>query len=103
LEVHLHDKELEKLYTTGKSAKLKLPENIIDKFFATIQKIEAAITIKDLLTDKGLKFEKLKGSRNRYSMRLSAKYRLEIEVEWIDDKLTVGKFYLQKISNHYGD
>jgi proteic killer suppression protein len=80
LEVHLNDKELEKLYTTGKSAKLKLPENIIDKFFATIQKIEAAITIKDLLADKGLKFEKLKGSRNRYSMRLSAKYRLEMEV-----------------------
>ena len=103
MEVHLNDKELEKLYTTGKSAKLKLPENIIDKFFATIQKIEAAITIKDLLADKGLKFEKLKGSRNRYSMRLSAKYRLEMEVEWIDDKLTVGKFYLQKISNHYGD
>jgi proteic killer suppression protein len=103
LEVHLNDKELEKLYTTGKSAKLKLPENIIDKFFATIQKIEAAITIKDLLADKGLRFEKLKGSKSRYSMRLSAKYRLEMEVEWIDDKLTVGKFYLQKISNHYGD
>jgi proteic killer suppression protein len=103
LEVHLNDKELEKLYTTGKSAKLKLPENIIDKFFATIQKIEAAITTKDLLADKGLRFEKLKGSKSRYSMRLSAKCRLEMEVEWIDDKLTVGKFYLQKISNHYGD
>jgi proteic killer suppression protein len=103
LEVHLNDKELEKLYTTGKSAKLKLPENIIDKFFATIQKIEAAITTKDLLADKGLRFEKLKGSKSKYSMRLSAKYRLEMEVEWIDDKLTVGKFYLQKISNHYGD
>jgi proteic killer suppression protein len=103
LEVHLNDKELEKLYTTGKSAKLKLPENIIDKFFATIQKIEAAMTIKDLLADNGLRFEKLKGSANRYSMRLSSKYRLEMEIEWIDDKLTVGKFYLKKISNHYGD
>lgn len=103
MEVHLNDKELEKLYTTGKSAKLKLPENIIDKFFATIQKIEAAMTIKDLLADNGLRFEKLKGSANRYSMRLSSKYRLEMEIEWIDDKLTVGKFYLKKISNHYGD
>ncbi len=103
MEVHLDDKELEKLYTTGKSGKLKLPEHVIDKFFATIQKIESAMTIRDLLADKGLRFEKLKGSTNRYSMRLSGKYRLEMEVEWIDDKLTVGKFYLQTISNHYGD
>jgi toxin HigB-1 len=103
LEVHLDDKELIKLYTTGKSNKLKLPERVIEKFLATIQKIESALTIRDLLADNGLRFEKLKGMVNRYSMRLSSKYRLEMEVEWIDDKLTVGKFYLKTISSHYDD
>lgn len=103
LEVYIDNKELEKLYTTGQSKKLRLPEPVIEKFFATIQKMESAITIHDLWADKGLRFEKLKGTTNLYSMRLTGKYRLETEVEWTDEKLTIGKFYLQTISNHYGD
>ncbi len=103
LEVHLDNKELEKLYTTGRSSKLNLPDQVVEKFFVTIQKIEAALTIKDLLSDNGLRFKKMKDSGNLYSMRLNGKYRLEMEIQWIDDKLTVGKFYLYTISNHYGD
>lgn len=103
MDVIIDDKELEKLYISGQSKKLRLPEQVVDKFFATIQKIEAAVTIKDLLADNGLRFEKLKGNENRYSMRLSGKYRLEMEVEWTDEKRTIGKFYLKTISNHYGD
>lgn len=103
MDVIIDNKELEKLYTSGQSKKLKLPELVIDKFFATIQKIESSVSIHDLWADKGLRFEKLRGTTNRYSMRLSGKYRLETEVIWIDDKQTIGKFYLQTISNHYGD
>jgi plasmid maintenance system killer protein len=103
LEVFINDKELEKLYITGQSRKLKLQEHIVDKFLATIQKIEASLTINDLLADKGLRFEKLRGFENRYSMRLSGKYRLEMEIEWNDDKRIIGKFYFLTISNHYGD
>ncbi|MBC7383870.1 MAG: type II toxin-antitoxin system RelE/ParE family toxin [Bacteroidia bacterium] len=103
MDVILDDKELEKLYTTGQSRKLKLPEQVIEKFFATIQKIESAISIHDLRADKGLRLEKLRGTKNRYSMRLSEKYRLEAEIIWIDDKQTIAKFYLKTISNHYGD
>jgi len=101
LDVIINDKELEKLYTSGNSKKLKLPEQVIEKFFSTIQKIEASIAIYDLWADKGLRFEKLRGFENRYSMRLSSKYRLEMEVEWKDDKQTIGRFYLLTISNHY--
>ncbi len=103
MEVFINDKELEKLYITGQSRKLKLQEHIVDKFLATIQKIEASLTINDLLADKGLRFEKLRGFENRYSMRLSGKYRLEMEIEWNDDKRIIGKFYFLTISNHYGD
>jgi len=50
-----------------------------------------------------LKFEKLKGYENQYSMRLTGKYRLEMKIEWQDTDQTIGFFYLVTISNHYGD
>lgn len=103
MEVRFENKELIKLYTTGKSSKLRLPLNVIEKFFATIQKIEAASTKQDLLSDRGLRFKKLKGRGDEYSMRLNDKYRLEMEIKWMDEKLTVGVFILLDISNHYGD
>jgi hypothetical protein len=34
-------------------------------------------------------------------MRLNQKYRLEMEIAWEDEAQTIGKFYLQTISNHY--
>jgi plasmid maintenance system killer protein len=101
LDVIIDDKDLEKLYLTGKSAKLRLPSQVVDKFFATIQKIESAETIHDLMADRGLRFEKLKGYEIRYSMRLNQQYRLEMTIDWLNDALTVGEFYLLTISNHY--
>lgn len=103
LDVVINNKDLEKLYQQGQSKKLKLPENIIDKYFATIQKIEAAINIYDLTADIGLHFERLKGHKNLWSMRLSVNYRLLMEIDWQDDKKTIGRFYLIDITNHYGD
>ena len=103
MDAILENIELLRLYVTGKSKKIRLPEHITDKFFATLQKIEEAANIHDLLADNGLRFEKLVGYKKRYSMRLSGKYRLEKEVEWMDEKQLVGKFYLLTISNHYGE
>jgi len=101
LNVFIDDKELEKLYETAKSNKLRLPAQVIDKFLATVQKIEAATTIYDLWADSGLNFEKLKGYKNRYSMRLSGKYRLEMEIKWLNDDQIQGDFILKTISTHY--
>lgn len=103
MEAFLDDKQLIAIYTTGQSKKLKLPERVIEKFFATVQKIEAAATIHDLLGDNGLRFKKLSGKGDRYSMRLNNKYRLEMEIDWEDEAQTIGKFLLQTISNHYDD
>jgi proteic killer suppression protein len=103
LNVYINDKELLKLYETGKSKKLRLPAIVIDKFFATIQKIESATSIHDFWENSGLKFEKLKGFKNRYSMRLNIKYRLEIEIEWLNTEQTIGEFTILEISSHYGD
>lgn len=101
MEFRFANKELERLYTTGKSKKLKLPSDIIEKFFARIQQIEAANTIYDLWNDKGLNFEKLKNTENSYSMRLKLKYRLEMDIDWKNNELTIGDFIITEISNHY--
>lgn len=95
------NKELEKLYVTGKSKKLKLPNDIIEKFFARLQQIEAANDIYDLWNDKGLNFEKLTNTENSYSMRLKIKYRLEMDIDWSNKELTIGDFVITEISNHY--
>lgn len=103
MNVYINDKELIRLYKSGSSKKLKYPDLIIEKFFATIQKIESATSIHDFWKDSGLRFEKLKGFKNRYSMRLTGKYRLEMEIEWKNPEYTIGEFILLEISNHYGD
>lgn len=100
MDVYLDDRELKKLYVTGKSKKLKLRPEIIDKFFAAIQKIEAAADIYDLWNDPSLNFKKYE---NHYSMRLSGKYRLEMKIKWMNKEKTTGEFYIFEISNHYGD
>jgi plasmid maintenance system killer protein len=100
LDVYIDDKELEKLYVTGSSRKLKLRPDIIEKYFATIQKISAANNIYDLWNDSSLNFENYK---KHYSMRLSGKYRLEADVKWINEEKTIGDFHLFKISKHYED
>ena len=101
MDFTFRNKELEKLYITGKSKKLKLPNDIIEKFFARIQQIEAAKDIYDLWNDKGLNFEKLTNTENSYSMRLKIKYRLEMDIDWKNNELTIGDFIITDISNHY--
>ena len=60
MNVYIPDKDLKKLYVTGTSKKLKLPKDIIEKFFASVQKISAAKDIYDLWKDPSLNFEKYK-------------------------------------------
>ncbi len=100
MDVHIDDKELEKLYRTGKSNKLKLRPEITEKFFATVQKIDAARDIYDLWNDPSLHFKKYE---KHYTIRLGLKYRLEMEVKWMNEEKTIGEFHLFAISNHYGD
>ncbi|MBK8884527.1 MAG: type II toxin-antitoxin system RelE/ParE family toxin [Bacteroidales bacterium] len=100
MNVYIDDKELENLYVTGKSRKLKLRPEIIEKYFATIQKIDAARDIYDLWKDPSLNFEKYK---KHYSMRLTGKYRLEMTINWMNENNTIGEFHLFAITNNYRD
>ncbi len=100
LDVYIDDKELEKLYETGLSRKLRLRPDIIEKYFAVIQKIDAAKDVYDLWKDPSLKFEKYK---KHYSMRLTGKYRLEMNIKWMNKESTIGEFHLFALTNHYRD
>jgi toxin HigB-1 len=101
MEAYFINKELEKLYTTGKSRKYPLPTDISRKFVMCVIKIMAAETIHDFWQDPALRFEKLQGSENHYSMRLNRKYRLEMKIDWLNDAQTIGIFGIEEISNHY--
>ena len=50
-----------------------------------------------------LKFEKLSGTNNRHSARLNRQYRLEMIIDWTNEKMTVGIIGIEEMSNHYGD
>lgn len=67
-----------------------------------IQQLEAAINIYDLWKTPSLNFEKLEGFENRYSVRIDNKWRLEMEIRWMDEKKTKGTIYIAEISKHYG-
>lgn len=99
MEVNIRNKELQKLYETGKSKKYPLPKNIIEEFFYCMQVLEDAETIYDIWKDKSLNFERLNG--NFYSMRLNIRYRLEMEIDWINQECTIGIIDVTEISNHY--
>ena len=101
MDFRFDNKVLEKLYIEGRSRKYRLPEDIVDKFFARIRQLESANDIHDLWNDKGLNFEKLQGYESRYSMRLKLKYRLEMIVEWKNNENSIGEFIIIDISNHY--
>ena len=103
MRVRFKNKSLIQLYETGKSKKYKLQQDILTKFFMRIQQLEAANDIYDLWKTPSLNFEKMESYENRYSVRLSRKWRLEVEIEWEDEEKTKGICYINEISKHYGD
>ena len=67
MEAFFTNKDLEKLYTTGKSRKYPLQTDIARKFVMCVTKIMAAETIHDFWQDPALNFEKLRGPKHHYS------------------------------------
>lgn len=96
------EKELTKIYTSGKSK--KYPKNIIDKFVKLINQIEAAETIIDLKEPPSNHLEKLEGIKkniHKYSLRINLQMRLIFEVEFYDEEKLKGDVLILEISKHY--
>ena len=102
MEIKFKSSDLRELYETGSSKKhKKLEKRIIKSYIEAIEILKAAFTIYDLWHDPSLHFEKMQGFPNRFSARITGKYRLEIEVAWKNAGKTIGIFNIDKISKHY--
>ena len=98
MKYHFSNKKLEQLYTTGKSNKYKLDKHIIQDFIWLVSVIAAAKDIHDFWNQPALKFEKLKGHENRYSFRITRKYRLEVDISWENKEQTIGIVEIDELS-----
>jgi len=102
MEFEFQDKNLINLYTKGISRKYKfLNKNAINNFLDCVNNIEAAISIHDWWKLPALNFEKMRGYKNRFSMRIDKQHRLEIEIDFEDENKTKGFVTILKITKHY--
>lgn len=101
MELSFANKELEKLYTEGRSRKYKLPTNLVKKYIMRINTIMAAETIYDFWRDPTLNFERLQGSKDIFSMRLNIQWRLILSINFHDPEKTFGDVSIEDVTNHY--
>ena len=87
------------LYETEEGAK-KYPPEVAEAFFKRMASIKAAKDERDLRALKGARLEKLKGERDRYSMRLNVKWRLLLRFE---RDAGGGVVVVLDINDHYDD
>ena len=99
MNFRFEDRKLEALYRAEEGAK-KYPSDVVEAFFRRMASIRAAKDERDLRALKGARLEKLKGERDRYSMRLNVKWRLIIGFERDAGGAIV---VVIEISDHYGD
>lgn len=93
------DKALELLYFKG-AGREKCPHGVVEVFLRRVRSIEAAADERDLRALKSLHFEKLKGGKDLYSIRLNNFWRLILRLE----KDKEGKIVvIIEINKHYGD
>ena len=93
------DKSLERLYIEG-TGREKYPQGVVEIFLRRVRTIDAAADERDLRALKSLHFEKLKGGKDRYSIRLNDAWRLILTLEKDKEgKLVV----IIEMNKHYGD
>ena len=104
MEIDFVNKDLEELYTKGRSKKYKdVPLNIAQKMVKAVEVLKTSSSIQEIWKFPAYKFEKLQGN-DRYSMRMNIVWRLELTVKWIDEKkVHVEIINLEDLTKHYGD
>ena len=104
MEIDFVNKDLEELYTKGRSKKCKeVPLNIVQKMVRAVEVLKSSSSIQEIWKFPAYKFEKLQGN-DRYSMGMNIVWRLELTVKWIDEKkVHVEIINLEDLTKHYGD
>jgi plasmid maintenance system killer protein len=101
MEFEFSSRHLADLYQKGHSRKYSLPKGLARIFVGRVNRIEAAITINDLRIPPSMRFEKLAGAENRFSIRLNKQNRLEFEIDFEDAERTQGFVTILDVSKHY--
>lgn len=99
MKIRFGDDKLAKLYSEGSKSK-EYPKGVLEAFVRRVRTIESVTDERDLRALKSLHFEKLKGERNRYSVRLNDQWRLMLRFEKDSEGKTV---VLIEINKHYGE
>lgn len=99
MNFRFEDRELQALYETEEGAR-KYPPEVVEAFFRRMASIKAAKDERDLRALKGARLEKLKGEKDRHSMRLNKKWRLILRFE---RDAGGGIVVVLEISDHYDD
>lgn len=101
MDVIFLNRHLEELYATGKSRKYRsVPPDIIRKLPLAVRILQQLRIIQDIWKYPGYNFEKLEGAE-QYSMRLGRTWRLIMEIEWTDERKTIGIIGLEDLTHHY--
>lgn len=100
METEFANKKLEKLFEAGSHPKYKIEPQVLESFIEVVIILDAAKDIYDLWQLPSLKFKKYKKG---YSLRVSGKWRLEIDIDWENKEKTTGTIQIKELSNHYGD
>ena len=95
MEFKFATKELARLYETGQGP---YASAVIKAFIKKVGLIKNAKHENDLRAFKSNHFEKLKGQKNSYSIRLNVQYRLIFELQ-ADGLYKI--VLIKEISNHY--
>lgn len=93
------DEKLKKLYYHGTGSG-HYPQGVVEAFIRRVRAIDGAADERDFRAMKSLHFEKLKSSKNQYSMRLNKSWRLIVTFAKNKDGKTV---VIIEINNHYGE
>jgi proteic killer suppression protein len=99
VEFRFASSKLEKLYQY-KTGSTKYPDSVVEAFIKRIRLIEGAKDERAFRAFKGIHFEKLRGTRNQYSMRLNKDWRLILRFEKNKEGIVV---VIIEINRHYGD
>ncbi len=100
MEYSFGNKHLEELYTAGKSKKYRFVDPAAaNKFVEAVAVIKSAEIVQDFWQLRSLNFESLGG--NNYSMRLSKKARLILEIQWENEEKQKGAVTIVDVTKHY--
>jgi len=101
MDFEFADRQLELLYTTGRSKKHRVQAQVARKFVERVNRIQDAVDINDLRVPPSMHFEKLQGFSGRYSIRVDLTWRLEFEIDFDNEQKTAGSVRIVALSRHY--